>query len=81
MGLAARALFCCVESQIRQTAQVEEYSLLNVRKPKQYMPAKRTSCDQAWALHIQMRLGKAPSCAAIGTLSFGGRNIHCEYSA
>jgi hypothetical protein len=28
-----------------------------------------------------MRLGKVPLCAAIRTLSFGNRNIHCEYSA
>jgi hypothetical protein len=81
MGLAARALLCCVESQVRHTAEIEKYALLNIRKSKEYMPAKRTSCNHAGALRIQMRLGKAPLCAAIRTLSFGVGNIHCEYSA
>jgi hypothetical protein len=46
---------------VRHSAEIEEYALLNIHEPQQYMPAKRTSRDEAWTLHIQMRLRKALS--------------------
>jgi hypothetical protein len=53
MGLAARFLFlCCVESQARHTAEIEEYVLLSVNEAEQYMPAKGTPRDEARTLHI-----------------------------
>jgi hypothetical protein len=72
---------CCVESQVRQTAEVEEYSLLNVAKSKQNMPAYGASRDESRTIHIHTCLREAPFCAAIRTLSFGVGNIYCEYSA
>src|SRR5215469_6338727 len=45
------------------------------------MPAKGAPRDEARTLQIQMSLGEAPSCAAIGALSFCGGNVHREYSA
>lgn len=53
MGLAARfLLLCCVESQVRHTAQIEEYMLLSINEAEQYMLAKGTPCDEAGTLHI-----------------------------
>ncbi len=53
MGLAARLLFlCCVQSQVRHTAEIEEYVLLSINEAEQYMPAKGTPCDEAGALNI-----------------------------
>src|SRR5207244_3524105 len=80
--LAARVLLLCyVHGQVRHTAKIEEYAFLNIRESKEYMPAKRTSCNEAGTLRIQMRLGKATLCAAIRTLSFCAGNVHREYSA
>ena len=82
MGLVAcLLLLCCVEGEVRHTAEIEEYVLLSTNEAEQYIPAQRTPRDEAGALHIQMRLGKAPLCATIRTLSFRARNIHREYSA
>lgn len=53
MGLAARLLFlCCVEGQVRHTAEIEEYVLLSTNEAEQYMPTKGTPCDEAGTLHI-----------------------------
>ena len=53
MGLAARLLLlCCVEAQVRHTAEIEEYVLLSIHEAQQYMLAKGTPCDEAGTLHI-----------------------------
>ena len=53
MGLVAcLLLLCCVEGQVRHTAEIEEYVLLSVNKTEQYVPAKGTPCDEAGTLHI-----------------------------
>ncbi len=53
MGLAARFLFlCCVESQVRHTAEIEEYVLLTINEAEQYMATNGTPRDKARTLHI-----------------------------
>ena len=53
MGLAARLLLlCCVEGQVRHTAEIEVYVLLSINQSEQYVPAKRTPDDEAGTLHI-----------------------------
>ena len=53
MGLVARLLLlCCVEAQVRHTAEIEEYVLLSINEAEQYMPTKRTPCDESGALHV-----------------------------
>src|SRR5215472_4374496 len=45
------------------------------------MLAERAPRNEAGTLQIQMHIGKALLGATIPTLSFCGRNVHCEYHA
>ena len=50
--VACLLLLCCVEGQVRHTAEIEVYVLLSINESEQYMPAKRTPYDEAGTLHI-----------------------------
>jgi len=52
MGLARLLSLCCVEGQVRHTAEIEVYVPLSINQSEQYVPAKRTPGDEAGALHV-----------------------------
>ena len=53
MGLAGRLfLQCCIEGQVRHTAEIEVYVPLSINQSEQYVPTKRAPGYEAGALHV-----------------------------
>jgi hypothetical protein len=72
---------CRIDAQVGHAADIKEHAVANTCKAKEYVLANGAPSDDAGTLHVYVRFSKALSCPAVGTLSFCGSNVHCEYLA
>jgi len=72
---------CGIEIQICHSTQVKKHAVANAYQTKEHVLAIGAPCHDARTLHVDMCVGEALSCAAVGTLSFCSRKVQGEYFA